>query len=162
MILTEKDANNEVEYRTEQATINIAQDTTDDTMAPVTIYNSNHLGISISVEEPESQPNGSSANWEKQKSTVCNSGRKFPNPFKRLGSATQLKCFDVEKNAERVALVDSREANKDSLSPSGRSCQKSPQQKRPLQSRRQLVQGRVYMFLEHPVGWICFVYHMAV
>ena len=78
LILTGRDRNIEEEYRTEQAAINIAQDTTDDTMAPVTIYNSNQLGISISVEEPESQPNGSSANWEKQKSTVCNSRRKFP------------------------------------------------------------------------------------
>ena len=78
LILTGRDRNIEEEYRTEQAAINIVQDTTDDTMAPVTIYNSNQLGISISVEEPESQPNGSSANWEKQKSTVCNSRRKFP------------------------------------------------------------------------------------
>ena len=52
--------------------------------------------------------------WEKQKSAVCNSGRIFPNPFKRLGSSTQLKSFDVEKNAERVALVDHHKPNKKS------------------------------------------------
>ena len=24
------------------------------------------------------------------------------------------------------------------------------------------MQGRIYMFLEHPTGWVCFAYHMRV
>ena len=29
-------------------------------------------------------------------------------------------------------------------------------------SRGRSVQERTYSFLEHPVGWLCFVYHMSV
>ena len=139
----------------------VTKDNTTDTTGPVTIYNSNMLGISISVEEPtESNQNGSSAKIEKQKSTT--SVRNFIKPFKRIASATRLTSFDVEKNAESVALVEPCTSDKNLLTTPGRQYKNTPKQQRYVPSRRQLFQGRAYMFLEHPVGWICFAYHMAV
>ena len=141
--------------------MNVTKDNTADTAGPVTIYNNNMLGISISVEEPtESNQNGSSVNIEKQKSTT--SARNFKNPFKRLASATRLTSFDVEKNAESVALVEPCMSNRNLLTTPGRQYKNSPKQQRYVPSRSQIIQGRAYMFLEHPVGWICFAYHMAV
>ena len=37
------------------------------------------------------------------------------------------------------------------------------QEKSFLQSKPQkTLQGRIYLFLEHPVGWLCFFYHFGV
>ena len=139
----------------------VTKDNTAVNTGPVTIYNNNMLGISISVEEPtKSNHNGSSADIKKQKSTT--SARNFKNPFKRLASATRLKSFDVEKHAESVALVEPCTSNINLLTTPGRQYKNSPKQQRYVPSRSQIFQGRAYMFLEHPAGWICFGYHMAV
>ena len=149
-----------MEKKENKLDMKVTKDNTADTTGPVTIYNNNMLGISISVEEPsQSNQNGSSVDIEKQKSTT--SARNFKNPFKRLASATQLTSFDVEKNAESVALVEPCTSN-NLLSTPGRQYKSSPKQQRYVPSRSQIFQGRAYMFLEHPVGWICFAYHMAV
>ena len=150
-----------MEKKENKLDMKVTKANTADTTGPVTIYNNNMLGISISVEEPsESNQNGSSADIEKQKSTT--SATNFKNPLKRLASATQLTSFDVEKNAESVALVKPCTSKRNLLTTPGRQYKNSPKQQRYVPSRSQIFQGRAYMFLEHPAGWICFGYHMAV
>ena len=151
---------NKSHHKESKLDMKVIKDNAADSTGPVTIYNNNMLGISISVDEPtETNQNGNSANNKKQNSTI--SGRNFKNPFKRLASATQLTSFDVEKNAESIALVEPCTSN-NLLTTPGRQYKSSPKQQRFVPSRSQIFQGRAYMFLENPVGWICFAYHMAV
>ena len=94
LIFQRMDEKNKSHHKEIKLDIKVTQDNVADKAGPVTIYNNNMLGISISVEEPtESNQNGSSVNIEKQKSTT--SARNFKNPFKRLASATRLMTFDV-------------------------------------------------------------------
>ena len=161
LIFQRMDEKNKSHHQEIQLDMKITKDNVADKAGPVTIYNNNMLGISISVEEPTvSIHNGSSANIEKQKSTT--SVKNFKNPFKRLASATRLTSFDVEKNAESVALVEPCTSNRNLLTTPGRQNKNSPKKQQYVLSRSQIFQGRAYMFLEHPVGWICFAYHMAV
>ena len=149
-----------MEKKENKLDMKVTKDNTADNTGPVTIYNNNMLGISISVEEPtKSNKNGKSENIKKQQSTTSKGN--FKNPFKRLASATRLMSFDVEKNAESIALVEPCTSN-NLLSTPGRQYKSSPKQQRFVPSRSQIFQGRAYMFLENPVGWICFAYHMAV
>ena len=107
-----------------------------DMMGPVTIYKNNQLGISINVEEHEEQED----NFEDEMP-----GGKFANHLRRLTS----------RDAETVSLVNSAEIDTSSSTLSGK-------KKRQQLGRTQMVQGRIYLFLEHPTGLKCFVYHMGV
>ena len=105
-----------------------------DLMGPVTIYKNNQLGISINVEEHEEQED----NFEDERP-----GGKFSRHLRRLTS----------REDETVSLVNSAEIDTSSLS--GR-------KRRQQLGRSQIIQGRIYLFLEHPTGLKCFVYHMGV
>ena len=105
-------------------------------MGPVTIYKNNQLGISINVEEHEEQED----NFEDEMP-----GGKFAKNLRRLTS----------KDVETVSLVNSAEIDTSSSTLSGR-------RKRQQLGRKQIIQGQIYLFLEHPTGLKCFVYHMGV
>ena len=126
----------------------------DERMAPVTIYKSNQLGISINVEEHEDdvdQPNHESYKPVRRRST---------NPFKkleRLASKTKLKCGDDP--TESISLVTNSQTNRETLSTTSSMMRGT---KRVKLCKKQIYQGRIYMFLEHPTGWIGFTYHMGV
>ena len=107
-----------------------------DMTGPVTIYKNNQLGISINVEEHEEQED----NFEDEIA-----GGKFSKHLRRLTS----------RDAETVSLVNSAEIDTSSSTLSGR-------KKRQQLGRTQIIQGRIYLFLEHPTGLKCFVYHMGV
>ena len=107
-----------------------------DMMGPVTIYKNNQLGISINVEEHEEQED----NFEDEMA-----GGKFSQHLRRLTS----------RDAETVSLVNSADIDTSSSTLSGR-------KKRQQLGRTQIIQGRIYLFLEHPTGLKCFVYHMGV
>ena len=107
-------------------------------MSPVTIYKNNQLGISINVEEHEDEEQED--NFEEEIP-----GGKFAKHLRRLTS----------KDAETVSLVNSAEIDTSSSTLSGR-------KKRQQLGRTQMIQGRIYLFLEHPAGLKCFAYHMGV
>ena len=117
------------------------EDDENEMMAPITIYKSNQLGISINVEEHQE----ASDKFQEEKTGT------FTNPFKRF---EQLTSKDTERNPETVSLVNSGETI--TATSSGRKKRQQPL------GRLQQIQGRIYLFLEHPSGWRCFVYHMGV
>ena len=107
-----------------------------DMTGPVTIYKNNQLGISINVEEHGEQED----NFEDEVP-----GGKFAKHLRRLTS----------KDAETVSLVNSAEIDTSSSTLSGK-------KRRQQMGRTQIIKGRIYLFLEHPTGLKCFVYHMGV
>ena len=134
----------------------------EENMPAVTIFKNNQLGISINVEEHEEIDNNSSESRDTSKDS-----RVFENPFKkleRLASRSSLRHNENDKNFESISLVNSQEqTTKDSISSNSSSGLKSKKCSRRIQlDKKQIHQGRIYMFLEHPTGWICFVYHMGV
>ena len=75
--------------------------------------------------------------------------------LERLASRGKLR--DDPRDQEAVSLVTS---NTDHSANTLRT--KPVSNKQRSLSRRQMLQGRIYMFLEHPTGWVCFAYHMGV
>ena len=118
-------------------------------MPPVTIFKNNQLGISINVEDHEE-----SLATAKEKPFV-----KTIRKLERLASRGKLR-EDV-KDQEAVSLVT---ANTDPSQESSVHTLRSRPTNKKLRclSRSQMLQGRIYMFLEHPTGWLCFAYHMGV
>ena len=137
---------------------------TEEKMPAVTIFKNNQLGISINVEEHEENNDNNSL----ESKDTSKDSRVFVNPFKkleRLTSKSSLKQNDSDINFESISLVTSQEQNvKNSTSSnnttSGMKSRKSS--RRTKLDKKQMYQGRIYMFLEHPTGWICFAYHMGV
>ena len=117
-------------------------------MPPVTIYKNNQLGISINVEDHEE-----SLAMAKQKPFV-----KTIRKLERLASRGKLR--EDARDQEAVSLVSSVPNMEGSTNPP-RTKPVNSNKHRSL-SRSQMMQGRIYMFLEHPTGWICFAYHMGV
>lgn len=111
-------------------------------MAPVTIYKSNQLGISINVEEHD------------ESSDTFQEEAPSSNPFKRFEGFTSRDA--PERNPETVSLVNSVETTTSGASGSGGG------RRRTKRGRKKRIQARIYTFLEHPTGWKCFVYHMGV
>ena len=107
-------------------------------MAPVTIYKSSQLGISINVEEHD------------ESSDIFQEEARSSNPFKRFTSRD-----GPERNPETVSLVNSVETSTSGTSGGGR-------RRQTKKGRSSVVQARIYSFLEHPTGWKCFAYHMGV
>ena len=132
-------------------------------MAPVTIYKNNQLGISINVEEHEESNNSNE---------TAPAGGIFSNPLKKLERLTsRSKIFqpsvsvDDSKMPEQMSLITSQDTRdtRDVFSSTtmSSSCYRRPSRRSKLK-RKQIIQGRIYMFLEHPTGWLCFAYHMGV
>ena len=126
----------------------------DERMPPVTIYKNNQLGISINVEEHDD-------NHEPEKKRLLNPLKKL----ERLASKTLLKTGDDYDNPERISLVTSQPINmntRETMSTTSSMLKSGQSNKRTKLGIKQLYQGRIYMFLEHPTGWLCFAYHMGV
>lgn len=119
-------------------------------MPPVTIYKNNQLGISINVEDHEESLAMLAKQTPKEKPFV-----KTIRKLERLASRGKLR--DDPRDQEAVSLVTS---NTDHSANTLRT--KPVSNKQRSLSRRQMLQGRIYMFLEHPTGWVCFAYHMGV
>ena len=120
-------------------------------MPPVTIYKNNQLGISINVEDHE-ESLAMARQPPKEKPFV-----KTIRKLERLASRGKLR--EDARDQEAVSLVNSS-SNMESVANPLRS--KPVGNKHRSLSRSQMMQGRIYMFLEHPTGWICFAYHMGV
>ena len=120
-------------------------------MPPVTIYKNNQLGISINVEDHE-ESLAMAKQPTKEKPFV-----KTIRKLERLASRGKLR--EDARDQEAESLVNSS-SNMESSANTLRT--KPVGNKHRSLSRSQMMQGRIYMFLEHPTGWICFAYHMGV
>ena len=120
-------------------------------MPPVTIYKNNQLGISINVEDHE-ESLAMAKQPSKEKPFV-----KTIRKLERLASRGKLR--EDARDQEAVSLVNSSSVP---TMESSASRTKPVSNKQRSLSRSQMMQGRIYMFLEHPTGWICFTYHMGV
>ena len=117
-------------------------------MPPVTIYKNNQLGISINVEDHEE-----SLAKAKEKPFV-----KTIRKLERLASRGKLREDVKDQEAESLVTANTDTNNESSVNTRPRPANKKPR----CLSRSQMMQGRIYMFLEHPTGWVCFAYHMGV
>ena len=132
-------------------------------VTPVTIFKSNQLGISINVESPpgtHQTQSGTGAATSRR-----NSNPSGLNPFESFVSKTSmlLKNVDAEKGLETKENKP-RVLNKQTFEedPRPRSHAVYQWDYRYKQSKQTQIKSRIYMFLEHPSGWICFAYHMCV
>lgn len=122
-------------------------------MPPVTIYKNNQLGISINVEDHE-ESLALAKKSPKQKPFV-----RTIRKLERLASRGKLR--EDARDQEAVSLVNS--SSVPNMEGSANPLRTKPvSSKHRSLSRSQMMQGRIYMFLEHPTGWICFAYHMGV
>ena len=118
-------------------------------MPPVTIYKNNQLGISINVEDHE----------ESLKAKQPPRDKPFVKTIRRLERLASRGKLREENNEDQEAesLVTTNNESGVNIN----SFRTKTTKPRSL-SRSQMLQGRVYMFLEHPTGWVCFAYHMGV
>ena len=124
-------------------------------MPPVTIYKNNQLGISINVEDHE-ESLAMAKQTPKEKPFV-----KTIRKLERLASRSKLR--EDPRDQEAVSLVTSNTDHSANMESSANTLRTKPvSNKQRSLSRRQMMQGRIYMFLEHPTGWVCFAYHMGV
>ena len=132
-------------------------------MTPVTIFRSNQLGISINVESP--QETHQTQSCIKAPSSWKNYNHCGQTPFECLVSKTPmvLKNLDAEKGIETKENKP-RIANKQKFERDPRSRLNAvyPWEHSYTNNKQKQIKSRIYMFLEHPSGWICFTYHMCV
>ena len=112
----------------------------------VTIFRNDQLGISINVEEPQEFPVEKKKNKESMFNRIVGHGS--------LSSA-QKKQFQNEETVPKSCIANNRnQTYKDfslyPLDPISKS------------SKSKKLRSQVYMFLEHPSGWLCFAYHLLV
>jgi potassium voltage-gated channel KQT-like subfamily protein 1 len=90
----------------------------------------------------------------------------FKNPLKRLASRTSMKMLFTSDSAEKkdgkVGCVGVTAPYYPIFLPIDQDFKAKYLWHHRMAKRGRSIKERIYSFLEHPVGWLCFTYHIFV